>query len=436
MTSTLVPLPPINVGSYSVESLSSYIERLANVYRVPVWFFIKEMIQPRFTKSYLRDEKTLEILGKKSRSINGISGWPNEISKLVSELCGLDSLSKLTMLSCKDVLPVRGLLYKSKRWCPYCYEDMKKTSIPIYDPLIWFIEPIELCPNHKIKLLEKCPFCQQNLQVLERYSSPGYCSYCSCWLGDEFPNEMKIKVESQSQDWTCSQISNLLVCASENNFVVDRKNISNFISLLIEEIADGSTWEFSKLISCHHKTATSWATGEQLPEFRSLCFLSELSNVSIVNIFTNNFNQITQLSTFPDKFLQNSKKPRKNNLVSIERKLNDVIMLEEYPPPSVKKISELLCCDLSFLIKKFPYLCNHISQRYKLFKSEEKEKLKQKNINDVVSAVENLIQEGIYPSVHETGKRLYKPGLMRCKYVIEAYYSTIERYSRNDDSCS
>ena len=44
--SILVPLPPIQNKSSKTECNTSYISRLAQVYRVPVWYFIKKIIQP------------------------------------------------------------------------------------------------------------------------------------------------------------------------------------------------------------------------------------------------------------------------------------------------------------------------------------------------------------------------------------------------------
>ncbi len=68
-------------------------------------------------------------------------------------------------------------------WCPICFEDWKQNNQPIYEPLIWKLKVINVCPSHQTLLQTKCQNCQKILPQLSSRSQPGYCSKCYQWLG-------------------------------------------------------------------------------------------------------------------------------------------------------------------------------------------------------------------------------------------------------------
>jgi hypothetical protein len=427
--SVLVSLPPINNNKPNKESNSSYISRLAMVYRVPVWYLIKTLVQPKLTREYLRDKKTLEVVGSKSRSINGVSGWASEITTVFQELTSRQDLNNLTLLFWKDVLPVRGLLFKTKRWCPSCFEDMKKEKNIIYEPLLWSIEPVQICPVHRTKLISICPCCSHSQFVLERYSYPGYCSFCGHWFGTSKLNTEKETPPDENQINLCSQVGELLAHSTNIKMNPDKSNVNEFIRKLVDISTGGSTWEFAKIFGYNHKTIVNWCLGEQIPELKNLHYLCSFARVTMLDVFINSNIRLNPVSV--DTIIQEQiiKKPRKNNFDKMEKALNEAVESNECPPLPVKQVARKLDCDEGFLKKKFPVQCDLLSKRYKSFLRQKKEELKQKIRQDVISAIEMMIKGGIYPSIHETGKRIHKPGLMRCKDAINAYYETLQKYS-------
>lgn len=102
-----------------------------------------------------------------------------------TELTGILNLGGLTMHRLKDAIPQRGLLRKVKAWCPECYDEMREaTPTIIYDPLIWSIRVVSICKKHRKQLVDLCPGCEKNNLIMERRSSPGFCSHCNLWLGN------------------------------------------------------------------------------------------------------------------------------------------------------------------------------------------------------------------------------------------------------------
>lgn len=379
-------------------------------------------------RDYLKNEKTLEILGSKSHSINSISEWADEIAGIMEELTSRQDLRSLSLLFWDEVLPARGLLSKIKRWCPYCYEEMLVSNTPIYEPLIWCINQIKICDVHKIELVNICPFCHCAQFILDRYSYPGYCSYCGKWLGICVLECHENHELNEDQFDLIIQVGELLA-HSEGAFLKPAKsNISNFINNLINVSTGGSTWEFSKVIGRNHKTVVEWCSGNQIPELINIFNLCRMAKVNLLEVFTKSDIQIHFTEFDNNNFTRNHCKPRKNNLVDLENALEEALKSNNLPPPSVKMIAGNLGCDQGFLQKKFPSLCNAISIRYKYFISCEKEKLKNRIKTEVTNAFEDVVSVGMHPSSHRIGNELCKPGLMRSKDAIEAYYQTLKNY--------
>ncbi len=71
----------------------------------------------------------------------------------------------------------------SLRNIPACYEEEKGCGEAIYDPLLWTVALVTLCPCHLTRLEEECPHCRSRSMPLAVYSRPGHCSNGQEWLG-------------------------------------------------------------------------------------------------------------------------------------------------------------------------------------------------------------------------------------------------------------
>lgn len=91
----------------------------------------------------------------------------------------------LTMVSWTNVIAQRMMLRNTQSWCPACYIDWRKTGQLIYNPLIWSLKAVTICPRHRQPLRDTCPHenCQRLLPPITKGSRVGYCSYCNRWLG-------------------------------------------------------------------------------------------------------------------------------------------------------------------------------------------------------------------------------------------------------------
>ncbi len=217
--SLLFHLEPIGVGTPDVESLTSYFKRLALAHSVSLSKLIKYEIAPLIgQKKQLTNSSNYRqgiLLGKNSKSLNGTGKLATVLVEVLEALTRRNDLRFLTMLPWGNVLPILDLLRPVRAWCPACYEEQKLTQKVVYEPLIWTLSAVRVCPLHHQHLETRCPHCYCSPSLLAWHSLPGYCSLCRGWLGRELHTEVSedeviSEDELQWQIWVINNIGKLL----------------------------------------------------------------------------------------------------------------------------------------------------------------------------------------------------------------------------------
>lgn len=121
--SELYCLEPEGLGTVFIESLSSYISRLANTHCVKPGTLFSQVFSPYLNKKY-----TNQIVHRggngfydSAHTINGVTETASEFTTMISDLTQMNRMSELTLLKFKGIFPNRGLLRKKKAWCPSCF---------------------------------------------------------------------------------------------------------------------------------------------------------------------------------------------------------------------------------------------------------------------------------------------------------------------------
>ena len=168
-----------------VESLTSYVCRLANEHHVSLGTLVQYIIAPRIDKPYITTGQSRSISSflRYADPMNGngliASDWVDALNALTLR----EDLSFLTLLVGTNALSHRGLLQPVRQWCSLCYDEWQRLGTAVYEPLLWSVNAVTVCPKHGCLLDKCCPYCSSTLPWLAWSSRPGYCSLCSRWLG-------------------------------------------------------------------------------------------------------------------------------------------------------------------------------------------------------------------------------------------------------------
>lgn len=102
-------------------------------------------------------------------------------------------LSHHTLLPLTRVLGSRGLLRWERAYCPAHLRQWRRDDQPIYEPLVWQLRPVVVCPYHEdaIRLETRCPneTCRARRSVLTASAVPGVCERCGMglWTAEPVP---------------------------------------------------------------------------------------------------------------------------------------------------------------------------------------------------------------------------------------------------------
>jgi hypothetical protein len=185
--SYLAHLEPMGIGSTAVESLTSYVSRLAAVHAVETGVLIARELLPHIplmkglsagefpakTPEYSFDAHALNGSGDRSRL------WV----ALLERLTCIERLDLLTALPWARAISCVHLLRRNRAWCCLCYGDGPSSVEPPYERLLWAFQLVTVCPTHGRRLDTGCPSCGREQRALSAKHRPGYCSRCQCWLG-------------------------------------------------------------------------------------------------------------------------------------------------------------------------------------------------------------------------------------------------------------
>ncbi|MFM0377808.1 TniQ family protein [Paraburkholderia strydomiana] len=175
-------ISPVGMGSGRVEQLSSFAMRLAEAMAVSFADFFRELVAPQLYKKKRRPQR-VSVVSK--GVIDGMTRTAAEWVAALEDVASVGDLTTCTLLPYAGAIGPRRLVTTNRRWCPICLQEMANNGItPVYEPLVWRIEEVTICPFHNVRLVSECPKCKCGGQVpLVFNARVGCCRHCGAWMG-------------------------------------------------------------------------------------------------------------------------------------------------------------------------------------------------------------------------------------------------------------
>jgi hypothetical protein len=259
--SRLYSLQPMAIGTMRVESLSSYIMRLAEAHTVSVRTLILQEIFPDLSTTL----KNAHFSGL--HSLNGMGACFEQWVAIVGKLASRHDLCALTLLPWQSLLTSGGILRRRRTWCPRCFQEWQRLGMPIYECLAWMLAPVTVCPTHNVFLEQHCPNCRRQMLVLSAHAHPGFCAHCNGWLGDDStaPDAPASQQVMEDQLWIANQVGDFLALgATASEKGLPCYLLSNLQRILVE-LATGNHLLFGRVASISNTTLDGWLKGKWLP---------------------------------------------------------------------------------------------------------------------------------------------------------------------------
>lgn len=275
--SRLYSLQPIAIGTQHLESLSSYIMRLAEAHTVSVRTLILKEIFP--------DLSTMPTNTHFSglHSLNGMSACFEQWVAILGKLTSRRDLRSLTLLPWQNLLASDGILRRRRSWCPRCFQEWQHCGMPIYECLAWALAPVTVCPVHYVFLEQHCPHCRRPMLVLSAHAHPGFCAHCNGWLGDDSdaPTAPASGQVMEDHLWIANQVGEFLALGNAVGHHDSACHLLSNLQRMLVELARGNQQLLGRLTKMSSAALNAWLTGKRLPSLALVIRLCQNLRVPI-----------------------------------------------------------------------------------------------------------------------------------------------------------
>jgi len=434
--SALYPLQPLGVGTPDVESLTSYLTRLATAHSVSPRVLLVEAIIPLVGRNDLNkatDNSLSAFWTMDSRALNGTGAIARVWSQAVATLTGCTDLPHLTLLTWRDVLPTRRLLRRVRAWCPACYEEWRRDGSIVYDPLRWALVVVTICPRHRRLLRQACPHpdCRRSLPPLASRAMPGHCAACGGWLGTSAETGMEegeaLSAEVLAwQSWVDDAVG-ILLATSPVATPPQRERIASLIARCIAPM--GGPTAFARALQLNLSTVWQWEQGTHLPSMDALVSLCYRLAISPRDFLLADPARLNLVPTNPHPPKDDRGRPtvvrKRFDSDRVRAALADALQRAEEPPPSMREVARRLGYSHADLSVRFPDVCRAISARYLAHCQSVGEQRMQRLCREVREATFHIHAQGVYPSSVRVPELLTHPSHFRHPTANAAWHAAL-----------
>jgi transcriptional regulator with XRE-family HTH domain len=418
LRSKLYSLAPAGIGTPWIECLTSYVNRLAWMYRVEPRVLVAQEIVPHLNGSY-HFRSSLSLLGafcrSEAMSINGAGGSAIDWSDTLERLTMRMDLRDLTLRAWAGDIPSQGLLRAAPSWCPVCYHEWQEKGLPIYQPLLWMLQIMTVCLRHRRRLEVRCPNCRKKQSVIAARTQPGYCTQCMAWLGMPRSSGTETALDNGTYDWqqwVLDIIEELRKASAASSFL-SWEQIPHGLILCSKIV--GSTKQLASLAGIPKRLLSSWKNHKQMPSFERMlefCYALDISPLQLMTAIQDDLNEALQ-----SKERHRQPRPRHYAPHPVNREdalaLIQAVLDGREAPMGVRQLERRLGLGPRTLVYHFPRECALITDQYQAYRAEQARQRIERGSNEVHQVTLMLYAEGTNPSARQVASRLSDPGVMR-----------------------
>lgn len=184
----MFPLEIRGLGTPDVESMGSYIHRLADAHEISVRRMLSHCFD--YYSRGIERPRLRYFVGVAKGSL-AVYVRPNATTAymvhVLERAVGTKLIRGTTFISLLEPLggarAANGVFSHWMRWCPVCFAEFESAGDCGYFKLAWTVESVRNCPAHRVPLAEKCPKCSSKQGYYARKREVIRCEKCGASLG-------------------------------------------------------------------------------------------------------------------------------------------------------------------------------------------------------------------------------------------------------------
>ncbi len=372
---------PIGLGTPMVESLTGYIVRLAEAHCVSAGVLYWKEIRALADKGNIFTFRVSNADGYPTHTINGFGSPAADFVRALETLTGRRDLSSLTLLKWAQVLPRHSLLRRCRAWCESCFCAWRKAGQPIYEPLLWMLQAVIVCPYHRRLLRQTCPHCGCQMGPLESRSRRDCCSRCGQALVPIAINPISDSRMLPSDElawasWVASALGELIAAARQITCPAGRERLAQTIRLCVDRFCSGNASTLARLMHVGRGAVSGWQRGKTTPGLTLLLGMAYRLGISLLDLLLGCPNLAASQGFVRDAPVEvNVRSPRRRiahgqriHRAEVSRILHAA--LSEIPPPSVDQVMRGLTHSRATIYRHFPEVCRQIARHYAEYRAK------------------------------------------------------------------
>jgi len=400
----LYSLAPIGVGTPMVESLTGYIARLAEAHCVSTGLLYWKEIKALSGKGNIFSFRVTGDGGYSTHTINGHGSPAADFVRVVEALTGRRDLRYLTLLTWAQVLPGHALLRRWRAWCERCFQAWLKAKQPIYEPLLWTMHAVNICPYHRCKLRDACPYCARRVGPLDWRSRPGYCSRCERALvgAEQASNSQELAgAELMWATWVATALGELIAAAPRIASPPTKERLAQTIGRCVEHTSAGNSSAFARLMQVGRGDVSRWQRGKALPRLALLLDMAFRVGAPLLDFLLGTAGCVSSRGFLRSSLVELDRGPRRTT-IQYGRRMNEPQVIEalqsalhESPPPSVTQVMKRISHSEVTVRRHFPDLCRDIAKLYAEYRVKRAIERKSQAVEEVKRIAYELYANGI-----------------------------------------
>lgn len=397
--SHLYSLEPRGIGSPYVESIISYIERLADQHRVPVYVLVNHELIPEMSKKLVTCSDLKESIWHKNlRTLLNGSLYGEAAVKVLEKLTSRNDLTYMSLFSLTKIIGATGLVRLTKAWCPECLSESQLAG-HIYEQLLWTLQEVMVCPKHHRYLQEFCPHCGHRNPHSAWHRKNGYCGICNGYLGQ---SKEKTKIGNEFEIQSANVIGKLISDMPGVIHGFSQKNITNSIRKIIDERYNGRRCDFGREIGINRQYISKWYHGNKIPSFQNIIWICCRLNLDAEDIFSANIDAKRIIVHNELSPLKLPRIYRREKITAVDKNVIrnkiQLCLTSEDAPVSISQIAKEFDVNPKALQKLFPNECKMIRLKRAIYFADKKRDEYIQLYHDIRNTMLQLREDGIYPT--------------------------------------
>lgn len=414
------------MGTMWRESLTGYIHRLGWAHHVaPRALVAQEVVSQLSNEQHANVFAHFSVFGYQGAMVlNGSGVQAQTWASIFEQLTGRADLPFLTLPWWIGNLSSRKQLRTVPAWCPSCLSEWQENDLTIYQPLLWTLQIVTICPRHSVFLQDQCHQCHKHQAVIAANKSrPGVCTHCSSWLGTKTQSQHMPAPEDELIAWQ-KWVMQVLEGFHEASLATGMLAWEPFFAYLATCLAEADGYpKAAKLVHIQRYQLSRWGNREEeytptLETILKFCYICNMTPLHIMKNQVSRLRQTLQNETAARVALQPSLRLRHVNLEQCQKFLQAVLDGQE-KPQGLRQIGNHLGYTVRQLSYHFPKECAFITPLAQEYRRKRREERLDKVREHVRQAVISVHSQGIYPSQRKL-RPLLPGGLMLMPEAKEA----------------